>query len=107
MVTFWRPAQECVAASGERRPIEYGKCAIGQLCRPRSALALALAAGRSIWQYDTVEICVSSALSRSEADHEHSAIANSIRGCVRRIDISLLRGNMFSGHRPLGGSMER
>jgi hypothetical protein len=31
MVTFWRPAQECVAASGERRPIEYGKCAIGQL----------------------------------------------------------------------------
>jgi hypothetical protein len=29
------------------------------------------------------------------------------RGCVRRIDISLLRGTMFSGHRPLGGSNER
>ena len=40
---------------------------------------------RSIW---LLEISVSSALSRLEADHEHSASSNSIRGCVRRIDIS-------------------
>ena|SRR6516164_2506688 len=62
---------------------------------------------RSIWQlHDTVKICVSSTLSRLEADHEHSAIANSTRGC-RRIDISWLRGTMFSGHRPLAGSKGR
>jgi len=30
-----------------------------------------------------------------------------MRGCVRRIDISLLRGTMFSGHRPFAGSNGR
>src|SRR5262245_48153667 len=50
---------------------------------------------------------LSSALSPVEADHEYSAIANSIRGRVRRIDISWLCGTMFSGHRPFAGSNGR
>ena len=63
---------------------------------------------RSIWLlYDTVEFCVSSALSHLEVDHEHSPITNSIRGCLRRIDISWLRGSMFPGHRPFAGSNGR